>query len=370
MLAPDGLNVAQRRAEYDIARREGRKAQAPGQSRPHKPTSFRSTFVPEQHPPPYTPYDGMGGAYNDPYGQRSTRSTATDLRDIDPFTLFTRIFGDLSKLYDEEHTPARRGNSPRGGGHHQQYQEEAPCGTPAIPTVSPLDRMGDMMQNPMFAAAAGGGRGKPFKMHDSHTSAHMSRHGRLSISKTENTMKRHKGGGITFESHTFSGSFGNGNMEMLQNMLSSMSTMSGGGMGGGGGGGGRLGGGNGGHDGGGMGFLDGGGMSDMMGGRGGGRGGGGGGRRSRRQSLSNDGFAPHDSMQGAMMPGRRPSSAGGNGAGSFGFDASPASAWPSSPSQDMVGPGGSPSHSQMMQPWSPGAGGGAIARQDPWGSSW
>jgi hypothetical protein len=162
--------------------RERARARSAPSSRPPKATSFRSSFVPE---PRAAYYPGQDDGY-----------VKDDLRGIDPFYLFSRVFGDAFQMPSQ--------------------------GQPAAPSrqqqPSPFDTMGDLASHPIFATA-GAGRTKPLKMKESHTSAHINRHGQVNISRSEKSIKVTKGGSMSFESHSFSGSFGNGNMDMLQQFL-------------------------------------------------------------------------------------------------------------------------------------------------------
>ena len=180
----DIRDTARRRAEYDNSLRDRLKSRSSSRSKPAQPTSFRSTFVPEPRQ-----------AHFDPFSGTAEQEKQDDLRGIDPFYLFTRVFGSAFEFPGATRlsSPAQNhGNSP-----------------------SAFDTMGDRANHPMFEAASGS-RSKPFKVKESHTSAHVNRHGQVNVSKSERSFKMTKNGGMSFESRSFSGSFGSGNMDMLQ----------------------------------------------------------------------------------------------------------------------------------------------------------
>jgi hypothetical protein len=184
-------SAATRRKEYDEMRRQRRRNREGRSSRPPKSPSFRSTFVPEDVPT----------------SSASARS-ADDLRGIDPFFLFNRIFPDVS-VRPEPKRESQRGPD-RGG----QAGIE------------------DLLHHPFFSAEGGlnakpssttqtqaKGKQKHWKMEESHQSMHVNRHGHLNMSQSQRSVKIHKGGGMTFESHSFSGSFAPGPMNMMDSFF-------------------------------------------------------------------------------------------------------------------------------------------------------
>jgi len=181
------LGDAKRRREYDEMRRQRRRNREGRSSRPPKSFSFRSTFVPEDVPT----------------SSASARS-ADDLRGIDPFFLFTRIFPDVNVRQDATSQSGREAD--RQGG------------------------VEDLLNHPFFSR--GGGlndrpastpqvkeKKKHWKMEENHQSMHVNRHGHLNVNQSSRSVKVHKGGGITFESHSFSGSFSSGSMSMMDSFF-------------------------------------------------------------------------------------------------------------------------------------------------------
>lgn len=132
----------------------------------------------------------------------SFESARDDVRSIDPFYLFNRVFGQAFGQTAAKST--------------------GPYASRSIPAAnpSPLDSMSDLASHPMFAAAMNGGRSKPFKMKESHMSAHVNRHGHVNVNRSEHSIKVTKGGGMSFSSSTVSGSFSNRNADMLQQFMS------------------------------------------------------------------------------------------------------------------------------------------------------
>lgn len=93
--------------------------------------------------------------------------------------------------------------SRRPGGQHQSRQNLWEClsGDTAVPVPGGSNRTSSLNEPT---------KGKPFKMHESHESAHINRHGVVNIQKSEKSMRVSKNGAVSFESHSFSTSFGGG----------------------------------------------------------------------------------------------------------------------------------------------------------------
>lgn len=178
---------AKRRAEYDQSLRDRARSRNTTTPRPAQPTSFRSTFVPQARrahigPEPATVHD---------LGQ-------DDLRNIDPRYLFERMFAGSANLAAKE-TSAQRKHV-------------------AASVHSPFDMSG-LASHAMFDMATDGFVNKPFKMTDSRSHAHVNRKGRVNVSRSEQSIHVHRNGGMSFSSSTFSGSFGGGNMDMIQSLM-------------------------------------------------------------------------------------------------------------------------------------------------------
>ena len=197
--------VAKRRQEYDRARREPRQYRNPRTSRSTASPSFRSNFFPQ------------GGQST---GFTSTASTGgpDDLRNVDPFYLFSRLFGDIHQGENWEAyrgTEGSRRPSPTAQG--GPVRESRRSGqTQLSPFGQPVFDGFDSM----FSHAPFGGSGyKPFDIQENHSSAHLDRHGQLKIARSQKGVKMSKNGGFSFESHSVSGSFGGGSMDMLHSVL-------------------------------------------------------------------------------------------------------------------------------------------------------
>ena len=179
------MRTETRRAEYDDVRRQ-RKA-----GRQHDPpASFKSSFVAAD--------SGLGG-----FG--SSGAPSSDLRNIDPFYLFERIFGKLSRS---------------AGFDNDLFADLSP-----LSPLSPLSGHDNLLNDPFFPMS-GSQKQKPINLHDTHQKAHVDRHGRLSVERSERRVHVSKNGGFSMESRStsFSGSMGGSTSNFLQSFMQGGST--------------------------------------------------------------------------------------------------------------------------------------------------
>lgn len=194
------MPTAERRAEFNISRRDRSRDRPAAPYASNAGPTFKSTFMPSK-PAKYSSWGDK--EEEDP--------TLQDLRYLDPFSLFSSMFPQFDKQFSD--------NLRESGRRFGRKDDVHGCGD-----FVPSGNISRLLNDPLMSGTSMNGRkdkSEQFRtVTEREEKAHMNRHGHLKFSKNERTMKVHKSGGFTYSSSSFSGSFGTGSGNMLAAMMS------------------------------------------------------------------------------------------------------------------------------------------------------